>query len=182
MVGDTSCGEHQAAPKSGGGIQDCRGLITGDGRFVDGEVGVFAVTGAGVVGGRGGHTRSVLLNGIVFAALLPLAFAAATPCFMELMASCALVLTEVDALALAARAAAAVADALRMAAGREVAAGVFGAGALQEWSEGNLCDGQNCSLHASQRMGENNTFLQLPLAHSGDDFAFTRPVTTLHSC
>jgi len=63
----------------------------------------------------------------------------------------------------------------------EVLTPCVGAGAVQLWSAGNRCEGQNCSLHCAHLIGANNTFLQLPLAQTGDDFAFARPVITEHS-
>lgn len=75
-----------------------------------------------------------------------------------------------------------------------------GVGAVQLWSAGNRCEGQNCSLHCynwvslmqdstTKRnpvltvhlMGEKSTFLQFTLAQTGDDFAFVLPVITEHS-
>jgi len=63
----------------------------------------------------------------------------------------------------------------------EVLMPCVGVGAVQLWSAGNLCEGQNCSLHCGHLIGANSTFLQLPLAQTGKDFAFALPVITEHS-
>ena len=91
------------------------------------------------------------------AASLVLALAAATPCFIELTASLALLPTFAFTF-FAAELALAIVGKFGLAA---AALGVWGAGALQVWSEGKRWLGQNCPLHWSHRMGEKRIFLQL---------------------